>query len=59
MMNNETVNELMDQINTVRHLMISAGLSKGLTNDETIKYSEELDILINKYQLLALSSYAS
>lgn len=42
----------MIQINTVRHLMISTGLQKGLNDYETLKYSEELDKLINKYQLV-------
>ncbi|KMY54518.1 MULTISPECIES: aspartyl-phosphate phosphatase Spo0E family protein [Bacillaceae] len=48
----ETLEELMIQINTVRHLMISTGLQKGLNDYETLKYSEELDKLINKYQLV-------
>ncbi|MEK4029087.1 MULTISPECIES: aspartyl-phosphate phosphatase Spo0E family protein [Bacillaceae] len=48
----ETLEELSIRINQVRHLMISTGLRKGLDDDETLKYSEELDELINKYQLV-------
>ena len=48
----ETLEELIIQINNVRHLMILTGLQKGLNDHETLKYSEKLDELINKYQLV-------
>ena len=48
----ETLEELIIEINNVRHLMILTGLRKGLNDHETLKYSEKLDELINKYQLV-------
>ncbi|WP_225435397.1 aspartyl-phosphate phosphatase Spo0E family protein [Bacillus aerolatus] len=56
MITQEVFDELMTRINDVRHLMISTGINKGLNDYETLKYSEELDKLINKYQLLTSPS---
>lgn len=50
----ENLEELIIRINHVRHLMISTGLRKGLSDYETLKYSQELDELIHKYQLVTL-----
>ena len=55
MITQETLVELIIRINHLRNLMISTGISKGLSDHETLKYSEELDKLINKYQLAALA----
>ncbi|GLY09692.1 aspartyl-phosphate phosphatase Spo0E family protein [Bacillus badius] len=51
----ETLDELITRINSVRHLMVSTGLRKSLCDCETLKYSEELDELIHNYQLVACS----
>ena len=34
--------------------MINVGILKGLTHPETIKYSQELDVLINQFQKINL-----
>lgn len=53
-------NELINQINHIRDLMILTGLRSGLNDDQTLKYSKELDKLIHKYQLMtSFSSYTS
>ncbi|MCM3651309.1 Spo0E family sporulation regulatory protein-aspartic acid phosphatase [Metabacillus litoralis] len=44
--------ELINKIQNLREQMIKIGKEKGLSNPETIKYSQELDVLIMKYQLL-------
>lgn len=49
------VDELINQINNIRSLMISTGMRNGLTDVQTLKYSVELDKLINKYQLISSS----
>ncbi|MGE8080983.1 aspartyl-phosphate phosphatase Spo0E family protein [Peribacillus loiseleuriae] len=36
----------------LKNQMIKCGIEKGLSNPETIKYSQELDKLIYKYQYL-------
>ncbi|OMP66160.1 aspartyl-phosphate phosphatase Spo0E family protein [Domibacillus epiphyticus] len=43
--------KLLSQINDIRKLLIITGLTKGLNNAETLKYSEELDKLIIQIQL--------
>ena len=45
------LNDLSIQIHDIRKLMIATGITKGLGNIETIKYSEELDKLIIQFQL--------
>lgn len=42
--------EMMEAIKIKRELMINCANSKGFTCEETIKYSQELDVLINEYQ---------
>lgn len=42
--------EILDEIKTKREMMINCANTKGFTSEETIKYSQELDILINEYQ---------
>lgn len=42
--------KLENKINLLRIHMISTGLSKGLNHPNTIKCSQELDDLLNKYQ---------
>ncbi|MDQ0230353.1 aspartyl-phosphate phosphatase Spo0E family protein [Metabacillus malikii] len=56
---NQNVNnnkELLNKINIVRKLMVVTAQTKGYTNPETIKYSEELDKLILETQLLWYSN---
>ena len=47
-MNSQT--EMIEEIKVKRELMINSANSLGFTSDITIKYSQELDQLINKYQ---------
>jgi len=42
--------ELEYQIDTLRTHMINIGILKGLTHPETVKLSQELDILLNQHQ---------
>ena len=44
--------ELEEAINEKRDEMIKIGLTKGLTSDETIFCSQELDELLNRYSRL-------
>ncbi|WP_203363782.1 aspartyl-phosphate phosphatase Spo0E family protein [Bacillus sp. REN10] len=46
---------LVTEIMSKRHLMIKTGMMKGLSHSETIKYSQELDKLIAKYQMISRS----
>ncbi|MBL4952472.1 aspartyl-phosphate phosphatase Spo0E family protein [Neobacillus sp. OS1-32] len=41
--------EMIEEIKVKRELMIKSANTFGFTSDETIKYSQELDELINKY----------
>lgn len=41
---------MLNEIRNKRELMINCANKYGYTNEETIKYSQELDILINQYQ---------
>jgi hypothetical protein len=43
----EMSNDLRERIEQLRSKMISVGMSKGLSSDETIKLSKMLDHLIN------------
>ncbi|RID87073.1 aspartyl-phosphate phosphatase Spo0E family protein [Peribacillus asahii] len=45
-----SLKHLETSIYDLRTHMITIGISKGLTHPDTIKYSQELDILLNKYQ---------
>jgi stage 0 sporulation regulatory protein len=42
--------EMLDAIKEKRAMMINCANTKGFTCEETIKYSQELDLLINEYQ---------
>ncbi|HSH25952.1 MAG TPA: aspartyl-phosphate phosphatase Spo0E family protein [Massilibacterium sp.] len=42
--------QIHNEIERKREELIEAGLSLGLDNQLTIKYSQELDFLINQYQ---------
>ncbi|MGG3450683.1 aspartyl-phosphate phosphatase Spo0E family protein [Domibacillus aminovorans] len=46
-----SLEDLSVQVNDMRKLLIAAGLKKGFTDSETLKYSEELDKLIMQFQL--------
>lgn len=52
-MNNvqDTYFDLLDRINSLRELMITAGQQYGLGDSKTLRYSEQLDELIFQYQL--------
>ncbi len=41
---------MIEEIKAKRELMINSAYQLGFTSEETIKYSQELDELINKYQ---------
>jgi len=41
---------MIEEIKVKRELMINSANSLGFTSEETIKYSQELDELINQYQ---------
>ena len=42
--------EMIEEIKVKRELMINSANKLGFTSEETIKYSQELDELINNYQ---------
>ncbi|HLO12783.1 MAG TPA: aspartyl-phosphate phosphatase Spo0E family protein [Pseudoneobacillus sp.] len=42
-------NDMIEQIRAKRELMINCANTLGYTSEETIKYSQELDELINDY----------
>lgn len=45
-----SLEELEYKIDFLRTRMIATGQLKGLTHPDTIKFSQELDVLLNKYQ---------
>ncbi|MFC7686483.1 Spo0E family sporulation regulatory protein-aspartic acid phosphatase [Ureibacillus sp. GCM10028918] len=45
-----TLLDLEDAIATLQNRMIDIGLSKGLTHPDTVKCSQELDIVLNHFQ---------
>ncbi|MGG3890064.1 aspartyl-phosphate phosphatase Spo0E family protein [Metabacillus fastidiosus] len=49
-----TLNSLEDAIQSLRSQMITSGMQKGLNHPDTISYSQQLDISLNKYQCLML-----
>ncbi|MEH7177382.1 aspartyl-phosphate phosphatase Spo0E family protein [Neobacillus vireti] len=49
-MDGNNPSEMLDAIKVKREMMINCANTKGYTSEETIKYSQELDILINEYQ---------
>ncbi|WP_244888967.1 aspartyl-phosphate phosphatase Spo0E family protein [Neobacillus novalis] len=42
--------EMIEEIKVKRELMINSATTLGYTSEETIKFSQELDELINMYQ---------
>lgn len=42
--------EMIEEIKVKRELMINSAYTQGFTSEMTIKYSQELDELINEYQ---------
>lgn len=42
--------EMIEEIKMKRELMINSAYSQGFTSEITLKYSQELDELINEYQ---------
>ncbi|WP_084031634.1 aspartyl-phosphate phosphatase Spo0E family protein [Anaerobacillus arseniciselenatis] len=51
-MNNKKLKDIELEINTLRSCMISKAQLKGINHPETIKISQDLDILLNDYQQL-------
>jgi stage 0 sporulation regulatory protein len=49
-MDSYSPSEMLDAIKVKRAMMINCANKKGFTSEETIKYSQELDVLINEYQ---------
>lgn len=49
-MNALSLQELKYRIDVLRTHMIAVGKSKGLNHPNTIKFSQELDVLLNVYQ---------
>ncbi|TDL74323.1 aspartyl-phosphate phosphatase Spo0E family protein [Neobacillus sp. YX16] len=47
--------DLEEAINEKRNEMIKIGMTKGLSNKETIACSQELDNLLNEYRRLTLN----
>ncbi len=47
---------MIEEIKAKRELMINSATTLGYTNPQTLKYSQELDELINHYQRLIRSS---
>ncbi len=47
--NNCSQTDMIEEIKVKRELMIKSANTFGFTSDETIKYSQELDELINEY----------
>ena len=45
-----SIKDLENQINILRIHMINTVMSKGITHPDSIKCSQELDVLLNKYQ---------
>ncbi|SOC25391.1 Spo0E like sporulation regulatory protein [Ureibacillus xyleni] len=45
--------DFKDQYHKLQTRMIHIGLSKGLTHPETIKYSQELDMIMNSFQKIS------
>lgn len=45
-----TFKSIVFEMNALRIYLINIGKTKGLTHPDTIKISQELDLLINKYQ---------
>jgi len=58
-MNTHINSDLTYKINLVRKLMVVTAETKGFTNPETIKYSEELDKLILETQLIGYYNKAA
>jgi len=46
--------ELMQEIEMKRNLMVKIGNTYGFTSDQTIKVSQELDVLILRYLKLGI-----
>ncbi|MFP7295919.1 aspartyl-phosphate phosphatase Spo0E family protein [Neobacillus niacini] len=49
-MSGNNPSEMLKEIKSKRALMINCANTKGFTSEETIRYSQELDVLINEYQ---------
>ncbi|KKI93922.1 hypothetical protein WQ54_02445 [Bacillus sp. SA1-12] len=51
--------KLLETINNKRQEMIETANTEGYTSDSAIKCSQDLDMLINKYQQILLEEKAS
>lgn len=45
-----SLTDLECEIETLQNRMIDIGLSKGLTHPDTVKCSQELDVVLNYFQ---------
>lgn len=52
-----SIEGLENEMSILKSKMISNGLSKGLTHPDTIKYSQELDLVINAYIKMKQNNY--
>lgn len=55
-MKQQRIKEMLDEIQRKRKRMIETAKESGLTSDDTIRQSQELDRLIYEYQCLFSSS---
>jgi hypothetical protein len=51
---NLTLIELENKIKSLRIQMMCTAKLKGINHPDTIKFSQELDLILNEYQLLKL-----
>ena len=56
---NNRAAKMLEEIKIKREIMIDCANKKGFTNEETIKFSQELDELMNEYQRTFRSSVKS
>ncbi|MEC2073314.1 aspartyl-phosphate phosphatase Spo0E family protein [Alkalihalophilus marmarensis] len=56
MFNDVLLIKLEGRIEKLRCEMIKSGLKNGLNHPDTIKYSQQLDMLLNRYNRMRTSS---
>lgn len=50
------MNELLIQIELLRHIMHELGLEKGINHPDVLNISQQLDVLINEYYRIKLQA---
>jgi stage 0 sporulation regulatory protein len=48
--------QMLEEINSKREMMMACANKNGFTSEETIRFSQELDELINNYQRILCES---